>query len=282
MVRFLKGCLMFLALATTTPQDSLDLRARYGEPDVERFAVRPDVTMTVKYGSDGKASMLEIEPRHAFFQSVEQLPSMPKETARDVLNDVLPETRGKELRPTASFQSSCNSVGTTIFKGLSITQTSGCEEGLKSLVVRPQSATLPLTSVELHARYGKPDVERFVVRPDIRLTAEYGPDGRACTMRIESVHDLTYPLDAPAAPVEEVVAVFDEIVPPPARGKEIGPGEKIWGACNGAALPAEYENVTISSPNYMCDPHSKVRGIDIRFKRSACEAFQPRRMPESR
>jgi hypothetical protein len=32
--------LMFLAISTATPQDSFDLRARYRDPDVERFAIR--------------------------------------------------------------------------------------------------------------------------------------------------------------------------------------------------------------------------------------------------
>lgn len=279
---------MFLTLAATAPQDSFDLRARYGDPDVERFAIRPDVTVIAGYSPDGKARMLEIEPRHAFFGSdFQQQLSMPKETAMEALNELIPETRGKKLHPRGTFQSGCTSVPFKTFKGLSITEVSGCGEGIKSLTVRADlpTGTLPFTSAELHARYGSADLETFHVRPDITLTAEYGPDRQACTMRIQSVpevHDLTYRLDAPAAPVEEVMAALDEIVPTQARGKEIGPGEQIWGACVGAAFPAEYENVTISSPDWMCDPHSKMRAIDVHFKRSACEAFQPRRIPASR
>jgi hypothetical protein len=276
---------VFLAFASTTPHDSLDLRARYGEPDLERFTIRTDVTVIAGYSPDGKARMLEIEPRHAFFGSdFQQQPSMPKEAAMEALNELIPETRGKKLHPRGTFQSGCTSVPFKTFKGLSITEVSGCGEGIKSLTVLADlpTGTLPYTSEELHARYGSADLETFRVRPDITLTAEYGPDGQACAMRIESVHDLTYPLDAPAAPVEEVVSVLDEVVPPQARGKEIGPGEQIWGACVGAALPAEHENVTISSPDWMCDPHSKARGVDVHFKRSACEAFQPRRVPASR
>jgi hypothetical protein len=279
---------MFLTLAATAPQDSFDLRARYGDPDVERFAIRPDVTVIAGYSPDGKARMLEIEPRHAFFGSdFQQQLSMPKETAMEALNELIPETRGKKLHPRGTFQSGCTSVPFKTFKGLSITEVSGCGEGIKSLTVRADlpTGTLPFTSAELHARYGSADLETFRVRPDITLTAEYGPDRQACTMRIQSVpevHDLTYRLDAPAAPVEEVMAALDEIVPTQARGKEIGPGEQIWGACVGAAFPAEYENVTISSPDWMCDPHSKMRAIDVHFKRSACEAFQPRRIPASR
>jgi hypothetical protein len=270
---------VFLAFASTTPQDSFHLRARYGEPDVERFAIRPDVTVTAEYSPDGKARMLEIEPRHAFLHSdSEQQPSIPKETAMEALNELIPGTRGKKLRSRGNFQGGCNSFDFAIFEGLSISEASLCPQGLRSLIVRPKlpTATLPYTSAELHARYGSADVEQFRVRPDIELTAEYGPDGQACAMRIQSVHDLAYPLDAPAAPVEEALSALDEIVPRQARGEELGFSEKMWGACKGAALPTEYENVTISSPDWMCDPHSKVRGVDIYFKRPACEALQPR------
>jgi hypothetical protein len=291
MARFLWGCLMFLALAATAPQDSFDLRARYGDPDVERFAIRPDVTMTAAYGKDGKASELSIAPRQQFLrQSFTPGPTMEREAAMDLLNEVMPETGGKYNGPGAAMQDGCGAIAFMFYKNISVSvglDPCVSPNRVRSIGVRPKlpTATLPYTSAELHARYGSADLEQFRVRRDIRLTAEYGPDGQACTMRIQSipeVHDLTYRLDAPAAPVEEVMAALDEIVPPQARGKEIGPGEQIWGACVGAALPADYENVTISSPDWMCDPHSKVRAIDIHFKRSACEAFQPRRIPKSR
>jgi hypothetical protein len=288
MARFLWGCLMFLTLAATAPQDSFELRARYGDPDVERFAIRPDVTMTAAYAPDGKASELIIEPRQHFLRpSFTPGPTMEKEAAMDLLNEVMPETRGKYKGPGAAMQDGCGAIGFMFYKNISVSvglDACASPNRVRSIGVRPKlpTATLPYTSAELHALYGSPDVETFVVRPDIRLTAEYGPDGQACAMRIQSVHDLTYPLDAPAAPVEEVMAALDAIVPPQVRGKEIGPGEQIWGACVGAAFPAEYENVTISSPDWMCDPHSKVRGVDIQFKRPTCEAFQPRRVPASR
>ena len=280
-MRLLSACLVFLAIATTTPQESFDFRARYGQPDVERFAIHQDVTLTAEYGTDGKAIMLEIEPRHPFLHAFfEQQPYMPEATAMDALHEVIPETRGKDLRPTASLQSSCIAFGFSSFEGLLITEVSGCAVGLKSLTVRSQSATLPQTSAELYARYDKPDVERFVVRTDLTLTAEYGPDGQACAMRIESRHALANFLNAPAAPMDEVRAVLDEVVPPETRGKKLGPGERILGECNGAALPTEYENVRINPYYGMCERELKVRGVEVRFKRPACEILQPKRIPK--
>jgi hypothetical protein len=285
MLRFLSGCLMFLALAATTPQDSLDLRARYGEPDLERFAIRPDVTLTAEYGSDGKARTLEIEPRHVFLHPFfEQQPSMSREAAMDALNEVMPETHGQNSGPNAVMQASCGAIQFMFYKSISVSvglDPCVSPNRVRNVGVGPKlpNTTLSLTSADLHARYGSAEVERFRVRPHIRLTAEYGSDDQACVMRIEPVDDLAHPLDVAKAPVEEVLSALDEIVPPEDRGKELGSGFKIWGECNGTALPTEYESVTISSQNYMCDPHSKVRGVDVHFKRPACEAFQPRRVP---
>lgn len=121
-MRILLGCLIFLAFAGTTPQDSVDLRARYGEPDVERFAIRPGITLTAEYGPDGKACLLDIEPRHAFIHAMlMNQPTILKETALDVLNEAAPPmTRGKALGGGGSFQSGCTSVSSELYENLQI------------------------------------------------------------------------------------------------------------------------------------------------------------------
>lgn len=104
MVRALIGCVAFLALAAPMPQSSLDLRARYGEPDVQRFAIRPDITMTVEYGDDHQACILEIEPRQAFIRGgLPQMKTISKEQMLQVLDEVAPpEMRGTETVPLFS------------------------------------------------------------------------------------------------------------------------------------------------------------------------------------
>jgi hypothetical protein len=247
MLRCLSGCVLFLALAATTPQDSLDLRARYGEPDFERFAIRPDVTMTAQYGKDGKASELSIAPRQQFLrQSFTPGPTMEQEAATDLLNEVMPETRGEYNGPRAAMQDGCGAIAFMFYKNISVSvglDPCVSPNRVRNVGVRSKlpNATLPLTSTDLHARYGSADVERFRVRPNIRLTAEYGSDDQACVMRIEPVDDIAHPLDIAKAPVEEVLSALDEIVPSQDRGKELGSGFKIWGECNGTALPTEYE-----------------------------------------
>jgi hypothetical protein len=123
-VRTLLASLAFVALAAAGPQNSSDLRARYGQPDVERFAMRPDITVTVQYGHDGKACILLIEPRQAFVRSpshTQRLPTISVDAAWELLDEAVPrETRGKLLGPGPSFQSGCTAFETNFYENMSI------------------------------------------------------------------------------------------------------------------------------------------------------------------
>jgi hypothetical protein len=116
-LRILLGCVAFLALAAPAPQSSFNLRARYGKPDVQRFAIRPGITMAVEYGSDGKACIFDIEPRHAFIHELFfRETTISKATALDLLDEVAPpERRGVETHPLFSggaIQASCGAYET--------------------------------------------------------------------------------------------------------------------------------------------------------------------------
>lgn len=136
-------------------------------------------------------------------------------------------------------------------------------------------AATPQTSDEYYARYGKPDAERFVVRPDLVLAVEYGADGGACKMRIEPRQSLLYSMAIstnPTAPVDEVMQVLDEVVPPETRGKELGTG-KIFGQTAGAPPPMEYENVTIIQEFGVTTKPLALASVAILFKRAECESL---------
>src|ERR1700680_4119812 len=51
-MRFVVGCLLFAAGSVVLTQSSQELRYKYGDPGLERFAVRPGISLTVQYGSD--------------------------------------------------------------------------------------------------------------------------------------------------------------------------------------------------------------------------------------
>jgi hypothetical protein len=270
MVRFLSGCLIVLALAAAaTPPTSVELRARYGEPYVERFTVLTNVMVTVQYGADGRALSPEIDRGYWLLHSLFMHTSTPQDAAIEAGRMMI-------------TQATCGAIESGTYEGETVGRSyNACEEALEDLAIRGD--TLQRTSAELRARYGNPDVERFRVRPDVALTAEYGEDGPACAMRIEPRHLFNRtPVDDPPATMAALTDVLDEVVPPEARGKKLGPGPSFWGACRGALPPTEYENVTVNVYYGLCDSTLTPRGLEVRFKRPACDSLQPRRIPELR
>jgi hypothetical protein len=109
-MRFALCGVAFLLVVVAPPRDSIHFHSEYGEPDLERFLVRPDVTATVEYGSDGKMCYLEVMPRQAFVHGLPfNLPTMSREMTEEVLIQMVPpKVRGKELPGSGgSFQASC-------------------------------------------------------------------------------------------------------------------------------------------------------------------------------
>jgi hypothetical protein len=138
------------------------------------------------------------------------------------------------------------------------------------------AASMPETSAEFRARYGKPEVERFAVRDGLTLAVEYGPDGEACRMRIEPRHELQdFTKSEKEARMDELTAVLDEVIPPEKRGKGLGPGEKIWGACAFAPPTTEYERVTLIHNFGYCQKPFGIRSLDAVLKNPSCQSLLP-------
>jgi hypothetical protein len=120
-MRILVGCFVFLALAAGAPQNSSELRLHYGKPDIERFLVRPEIGLTVEYGSDGLACQMEIRPLRPLLYGIIQADKvisdklMSVDTMDEILNEVVPPaTRGAKIRDEGGFQS-----GSTYESGVS-------------------------------------------------------------------------------------------------------------------------------------------------------------------
>jgi hypothetical protein len=97
-MRIVLGSIVLLAAYLANPQSSSELRSRYGEPDIERFIVRPGIALTVEYGSDGLACEMLIEPPLPLFHGNEQTPYMSSDAVTSVLDDVVPVgMRGQEI-----------------------------------------------------------------------------------------------------------------------------------------------------------------------------------------
>jgi hypothetical protein len=141
--------------------------------------------------------------------------------------------------------------------------------------------TMPQTSSEFHALYGKPDAEVFTVRPGIVLSVEYGEDGDACAMRIEPRTDnFTSSLNAPPADMDKMTEVLNEVLPVQERGMELmGPVPPGCYEDSGGDRPVDYQNVTVKTFYPYCSKPMVPRGIEVRFKRPACDKVKPETFP---
>ena len=118
-MRILFGSLIF-AISVLLSQSSQDFHNRYGEPDRERFAARPGITLTVEYGSDHLACYALIDPPQPLLYSQEHVPLMSSEGVSEALEEVAPVAmRGKEIQ-TFLAQSGCNQSRLTDYANVSV------------------------------------------------------------------------------------------------------------------------------------------------------------------
>jgi len=118
-MRILIGSLVVTA-SVLLSQSSQDFHNRYGEPDRERFAARPGITLNVEYGSDHLACYALIDPPRSLTSSEENVPLMSSEGVSEVLEEVAPAAmRGKEIS-TGLTQRGCNQFRITDYENVSI------------------------------------------------------------------------------------------------------------------------------------------------------------------
>jgi hypothetical protein len=100
--------------------DAQNFHQLYGEPTMERFAVRNGITATVEYGPDRAARQILIAPRRLLVevQSPDFLMSSP--AVSGVLQELLPPvTRGRQVNAN-SIQVDGNTLLKTDYETLSI------------------------------------------------------------------------------------------------------------------------------------------------------------------
>jgi len=132
------------------------------------------------------------------------------------------------------------------------------------------------TSQDLHSRYGEPDRERFLPRPNIALTVEYGPDHLVCgallvpptiqpllTERVPEVvkgrahqYEIHTELQEPPQYMtsDAVSEILEEIAPTALRGEKVRSGMTVSG-CNQISF-TEYANVSIMRSIHNCSPRT--------------------------
>src|SRR6267378_6829082 len=134
------------------------------------------------------------------------------------------------------------------------------------------SLVLTPSSQDLHNRYGEPDIERFIARPGIGLTVEYGSDHLACQALIEPPQPLIHQEEqARLMSSEGASQVLEEVAPVATRGKEINSRIDFTGCV--AVRMTDYENVFIMLTTHTCgdsSSHDQDVRIAITFKREIC------------
>jgi hypothetical protein len=119
-MRILVGSFLIVTVSVLLSQSSQDFHNRYGEPDRERFAARPGISLTVEYGSDHLACHALIEPPQPLTYTEEHVPLMSSEGVSEVLEEVAPiAMRGKEIN-ALTHQSGCNVVHMTDYENVVI------------------------------------------------------------------------------------------------------------------------------------------------------------------
>ena len=84
-MRTLVGRFLVVTASVFLLQSSQDFHNRYGEPDRERFAARPGISLTVEYGSDHLACHALIEPPQPLTYTEEHVPLMSSVGVSEIL-----------------------------------------------------------------------------------------------------------------------------------------------------------------------------------------------------
>jgi hypothetical protein len=108
-------------------QSSQEFHSRYGEPDVERFQVRPGISLTVQYGSDHQACEIIIGPPEPLIHQVQQTQFISSDAVAEILEEVAPIAMRGAVISRGSFQSSCAVSSVTEYENVTVARgMSGC------------------------------------------------------------------------------------------------------------------------------------------------------------
>ncbi len=97
-MRTLIGCAVLLTASLSAAQTSQELHSRYGEPDIERFNVRPGIGVTLEYGSDGLTCQMVIEAQQPLVHREQPRRKMAPDVVDGIIDEMVPpEVRGRKV-----------------------------------------------------------------------------------------------------------------------------------------------------------------------------------------
>jgi hypothetical protein len=292
-MRIVAGCFLLVATALIPPQSSSDFHTLYGKSDEGRFLVRPDVYLTVQYADDEMASEMEISPVPVALDSKVAKAVFPHLNLSEAQTiELIDELAPPSLRSSLIRDNDGHGWGDTEeYENVTIQRhNTGCPDAPQT--VRPimeciQSVGIVFkrdgamgaggskSEVEYRARYGKSDMERFMVRPEIGLTVEYSSDGTACQLTSAVAEPLVSNTGPRVLNMTETVAteIENELAPPASRGAKL---PRSGGFQSGVAYTVgeEYASVNISRAAFVCNqPEKCIVSSTIQLKKKQCTAL---------
>jgi hypothetical protein len=281
---------LFISAIVASAQTAGDFRTRYGDPDVERFVIRPRLTLTVAYGSDRTGCQMIVEPKRSILKSGDESELMAREIVPEVFEEILPESSGDSLLVNIEQVVGCDiQVHSTHYNvTVNASQEHAChasERGETNMLIvredRPCGTadssidiSIAQTAIDFHTRYGEPDAQRYVVRPGVTLMVSYGSDRSACEMVIERKRSII-PRDVAESYVrpEVMTKIIDEVLSEADRGKLLL-NVVTKSGCNDLETD-DYENVTIHRFRHRCRlPNPEIEGTaTVTRKNTSCGAI---------
>jgi hypothetical protein len=283
--------LPFLLLLFTVfgaAQSTSDLSARYGVPNAEQFVVRRGITMMARYAEDRTACEMLIEPQHSFHRVDGKEQSMASHTVTKIIDELIPESERGILLGRGTEHMGASEVQVALYQNVTISQyfvryLPANHDEKSATLVRKDGAcnsanasrnyvpAIKLNASDLQTRYGEPETQRLVVRPNITLTVSYGSDQAACRIAVGPTRSII-PRDETVQYMrpEEVTEIINEVLPEADRGELLNRSVTESG-CNDYET-IDYQNVTVSRFRHTCDlPKPEVEGMaTITRKNPAC------------
>ena len=208
--------LVFLAatLSICAAQDARGLRARYGEPYLQRFRIDAQTSVTVRYNVAGEVCGLQVAPAGFDSGAAAQERYLPAFRIAQIVNRFIPgyvETRGPGA-PAALEE----------FQGWQIRhryREANRKDELLFAQLAASSRCSPETAASLEQQYGAAEYERFSVQLQIALGAAYAPDRSLKRVEIRR-YSVDFNEDGrPAQGANEAAAgrVLEEVLTAPVR-----------------------------------------------------------------
>jgi hypothetical protein len=124
---------ILLALALlflpSVKQTTDEFSQRYKSHQSGGYVVRPGIVMNVKATASGDACEAEIKPLASTASKGHESEVMPSETAKEVVDEIIPETKGGKIIAHLRVNGGCTGIDISGYEKATIVLVTRCREG---------------------------------------------------------------------------------------------------------------------------------------------------------